>query len=466
MHMARILTIGVQVALLAATAACDDCGADPIVKVPEPGVQPDVFTQKGAAQVDILWMIDNSGSMAAEQEKVAERFGEFFNQLIISGVDYHIGVITSDPDDNGVLRQYVGPTVAACPGCRFISKDVPCPNPAVDISGLSSEADIENALLDACPAQLVFRKLIKVGTSGSAFEEGFTTASTAVGARTIDPGTGFPDGIVPPENAGFIRTEASLYVVFVSDEEEGAKSDGTPVRYYQRLFEGLKLAGNENNVAVAAITGYPTGQNGSPTPPAPIDEVCGILETTFDNNPGNDDPRAVAVKEALRDFRQNGCLDVDAQPGDDNAFAEVGGRYIELACRTGGVVANMCEADYSTALDALGANAAGLLRKFTISEPTRIASGTDCVMFGAAEDEANIDCDGDGQFDGPNDAPMCVTAQCVGDAEPRLLTRGVEWVWEQTTSSVRFSGRCVPAPNTEVIVTYGLRVATDVSCGG
>lgn len=465
MRLSRNLTVVAQVLLLSSLTACDACPTEVINRIPEPGVQPDVFTQKGAAQVDILWMIDNSGSMAAEQEKVAERFGEFFNQLIISGVDYHIGVITSDPDDNGVLRQYVGPAVASCPGCRFISKDVPCPNPAVDISGLTTEAEIETTLLAECPAQLVFRKLIKVGVEGSAFEEGFTTASAAVGARTIDPVTGFPDGVIPPENADFIRRDASIYIVFVSDEEEGAKQDGTPVRYYQRLFEGLKAAGNENNVAVAAITGYPTGLNGSPTPPAPIDEVCAILETTFDNNPGNDDPRATAVKETLRNF-QGGCVDVDAQPGEENAFAEVGGRYIELACRTGGVVANMCEADYTTALDALGANAAGLLRKFTISEPGRIASGSDCVMFGAVADEENIDCDGDGQFNGAVDAPMCVKAQCVGDAEPRLLTRDVEWVWEQSTSSVRFSGRCVPAPNTEVVVTYGLRAANDQNCGG
>jgi hypothetical protein len=461
MRLAGLLTIGALG--VASTVGCDDCGADPIVSIPEPGVQPDVFTQKGAAQVDILWMIDNSGSMAAEQEKVAERFNQFFNQLIISGVDYHIGVITSDPDDGGALRQYTGPAVDNCAACRFISNDVPCPNPEVDVSGIASEAEIESTLLAQCPAQLVFRKLIKVGIDGSAFEEGFTTASAAVGARTIGP-NGFPDGVAPPENAGFIRPEASLYVVFVSDEEEGAKQDGTPVRYYQRLFEGLKAAGNENNVAVAAITGYPTGLNGSPTPPAPIDEVCAILETTFDSNPGNDDPRAAAVKDTLRNFR-GGCLDVDALPGDENAFAEVGGRYIELACRTGGVVANMCESDYTTALDALGANAAGLLRKFTISEPNRIASGSDCVMFGAATDEANIDCDGDGQFNGENDAPMCVSAQCVGEDAPRLLTRGVEWVWEQTTSSVRFSGRCVPAPNTEVVVTYGLRASNDTSCG-
>lgn len=447
------------VLLLSLTYGCD-CDPEVINQIAVPTTQDDVFEQKSAAQVDILWMIDNSGSMAAEQEKVADRFNQFFNQLIISGVDYHIGVITSDPRDGGILQQYNGPAVADCAACRFITKDVACANPEVDVTDLNTEAEIESRLLAECPAQLVFRKLIKVGVNGSSFEEGFVQASQALGARTIDQTTGFPDGNVPTENAGFIRPEASLYIVFVSDEEEGAKQDGTPVRYYQRLFEGLKAAGNENNVAVAAITGYPIDNA-----PAPIEEVCEILSTTFDNNPGNDDPRAGAVKEALANFN-NGCVDVEGTPGDDNAFAEVGGRYIELACRTGGVVANMCEADYSTALDALGANAAGLLRKFTISLPSRLNDGADCALFTADDAELNQDCDGDDLRNGESDGPMCVTAQCIGDSAPRLMQHDVDWIWEESTSSVRFSGRCVPAPNTNVNVTYGIRAENDTSCGG
>ena len=454
----RLRFIPVVVAL-ATTAACDRCGTEVIGQLPAALVQPDVFEQKGAAQVDILWMIDNSGSMAAEQEKVAERFNQFFNQLIISQVDYHIGVVTSDPDEGGVLRQYGGPAVENCAACRFITKDIPCDNPDVDISALGSEAQIEAALAADCPAQLVFRKLIKVGVDGSSFEEGFTQAATALGARTVDPVTGFPDGVAPTDNAGFLRPDASLYIVFVSDEEEGAKQDGSPVRYYQRLFEGLKLAGNENNVAVAAITGYPIDD-----PPAPLAEVCDILATTFDNNPGNDDPRAAAVKEALRNFR-NGCVDVEAGAADDAAFAELGGRYIELACRTGGVIANMCEADYTTALDALGANAAGLLRKFTISLPDRLNDGDDCVLFGAEED-LNVDCDEDGAQDGALDGPLCVTAQCIGDSAPILQPRGEVWEWEDSTSSVRFGGSCIPAPNTQVIISYGIRGEGNNPCGG
>ncbi len=461
----RLTRFALPLSFLVVLAGCDRCATEVINELPQPTEQPDVFTQKGAAQVDILWIIDNSGSMAAEQEKVADRFNQFFNQLIISQVDYHIGVITTDPDEGGALRQYSGPAVGDCAACRFITKDVPCTNPEVDISGLDNEADIEAALNADCPAQLVFRKLIKVGIQGSSFEEGFTQAATALGARTVNPATGFPDGVVPTENEGFLRPDASLYIVFVSDEEEGAKQDGSPVRYYQRLFEGLKAAGNENNVAVAAITGYPIEN-----PPAPIDEVCDILSTTFDNNPGNDDPRAASVKEALRDFR-NGCLDVEATVADDAAFAELGGRYIELACRTGGVIANMCEADYSTALDALGANAAGLLRKFTISLPDRINGGSDgCNIFIDGVEDPNLDCDGDGNKDqsdaaGDLDGPMCVLAQCIGDDAPKVQPRGTVWEWEQATSSVRFGGACIPKPNTDVVITYGI-LPEGKTCGG
>jgi hypothetical protein len=459
--------LALPLALVLAVAGCDRCNTEVIQQLPQPTVQPDVFTQKGAARVDVLWMIDNSGSMAAEQEKVADRFGEFFQQLIVSQVDYHIGVITSDPADRGVLRPYTGPSVDNCASgsCRFITKDVPCANPTVDIASLATEQAKEAALAAECPAQLVFRKLIKVGVNGSSFEEGFTQAATALGARNINPSTGFPDGQVPAENADFLRDDASLYVVFVSDEEEGAKQDGTPVRYYQRLFEGLKSAGNENNVTVAAITGFPNGFAGLAPAPVDIERVCPILQTTFDNNPANDDPQAALVQETLRDFRGNRCIDVEAAADDGNAVAEVGGRYIELACRTGGVVANMCDGDYSTALDALGANAAGLLRKFTVSEPTRIFNGSDCQLFGL-ETDPNIDCDGDGKKDGANDAPMCVVAQCVGESEPSLKVRGRDWDWEESTSSVRFSGGCVPAPNTDVVISYGLRPDSDQTCGG
>lgn len=451
--------------LFLVTAGCEECLENELSTLPVPDDQIDLFTQKQAAQVDILWVVDNSGSMAAEQAKIANRFSEFFRQLIVSQVDYHIGVITTDPDEDGVLRSYDGPAVTGCEGCRYITNNVPCANPSVDVSNLGN-AEAEQRLAQECQAQLVFRKLVSVGIDGSAFEEGFPQAARALGAATVDRNTGFPVRDVPTENAGFLRDAASLYIVFVSDEDEGAKQDGSPVSYYKRLFEGLKSAGNENMVSVSAITGWSQAADA----PA-LDDVCGILLA------GND-PRETQVREIMSN-PLNGCFDETGLAGDENAFAEAGGRYIELACRTGGVVSNMCQADYSTALGSLGANAAGLLRKFSISKPEQMDKGADCRISEYGEpdsDDPALDCDLDGEAvvgddEDEVDGPLCVSARAIGSPEgsETLIPRGPVgnlngWYWDDATNSVRFGGNFVPAPGSEVTITYKLRLPGALPC--
>ena len=440
---------------LVAFSSCRNCDPEVTPRLGG-GEQIDVFEQKAAAQVDILWVVDNSQSMESEQNKIASAFNQFFSQLITSQVDYHIGIVTTDPAERGVLRQYQGPTVNGCTGCRFVTKDIACPNPATDVSALTAEVAIEAQLGAECPAQLVFRKLIRVGIEGSAFEQGFVQAATALGVAEIDPLTSLPTGNAPAENAGFIRPEASLYVIFVSDEDEGAKRDGTPVHYYERLFESLKGAGNENKVAVASITGYPADAS-----LPDLADVCNVLL-----NPS--DARRQVLLDAFNANPPQGCIAEDGTAGDPNSQAELGSRYIDLACRTGGVIANMCKSDYSTALDALGANAAGLLRKFTASQPQCLDSGSDCIL-GTADDPARdlaLDCDENGTTADAVDGVICVKAQCLGSATPTLVARSdVDgWSYESSTSSIRFNGGCVPAPGTSVEIRYKLREPTDTDC--
>lgn len=455
------LRLSLVLALSALAAACEDCDADPIGAIPVPDDIVDVFEQKEAAQVDILWVIDNSESMAAEQSKIAGRFADFFRQLIVSRVDYHIGVITTDPAERGVLRPYEGTAVPGCDpdaGCRWLTNQVDCANPDVVTTGLN-DAEIDALLLDECRAQAVFRELITAGIDGSSFEEGFTVAAMALGADVIDAASGLPTGQVPPENQGFFRPNASLYIVFVSDEDEGAKQDGSPVYYYYRLFESLKTAGNENLVSVSAITGWPRDEN-LPT----AEEVCDVLATTFDSDPTNDSPEAAAVREAMN--RGGGCVDESAQANDPNAFAETGSRYIELACRTGGVVANLCDADYSVALDRLGANAAGLLRKFTLSKGANIRAGADCIPFTEDDTPHLLDCNDDGDTEDDIDDVICVSARRI-DSEPgdeTLVPRDPVngWTWEASTNSIRFDGSFIPAPGSQVTIRYREREPNQV----
>ena len=57
-----------------------------------------------------------------------------------------------------------------------------------------------------------------------------------------------------PPNQGFLREQASLFLIMVSDEDD--KSYG-PVAYYNRLFEGYKGPGNEALISVSAIVSLP-----------------------------------------------------------------------------------------------------------------------------------------------------------------------------------------------------------------
>lgn len=59
----------------------------------------DSFQQAGSkitAKMDILWVIDNSGSMIEEQKKLKENFKSFITSFVGKGYDYRMAVITTD----------------------------------------------------------------------------------------------------------------------------------------------------------------------------------------------------------------------------------------------------------------------------------------------------------------------------------------------------------------------------------
>jgi len=99
-----------------------------------------------------------------------------------------------------------------------------------------------------------FAANVLVGTSGSASEKGL---DGAVAALT------FPN--ISGANAGFLRDDAKLFVVFVSDEEDQSTES---VSYYVDLLTAVK-DGNTEDLFLAGIVGPPTGTcTGDGTAPA------------------------------------------------------------------------------------------------------------------------------------------------------------------------------------------------------
>jgi hypothetical protein len=139
--------------------------------------QIDTFYQSATDMVDILWVIDNSLSMADEQAEVADKFGEFIESIESTGLDFHVGVITTDMESTDIGRgQLLG-----------------------DPSFLTRDDDYIAS----------FQDRIQVGIQGSDREKGLDAAISA-----------HPEPRVSSSTAGFLRDGAVLSIIFVSDEND------------------------------------------------------------------------------------------------------------------------------------------------------------------------------------------------------------------------------------------------------
>ncbi|HUU00095.1 MAG TPA: hypothetical protein VM425_01500 [Myxococcota bacterium] len=234
--------------------------------------QVDAFEQKASAEVDILWVVDNSASMFEEQTNLANNCDSFINYIQDSLIDYHIGVISTEmeEDSNGNCLN-AGHCGQLQGNPKFIDRNNPNPVAA-------------------------FASNVMVGTDGGGHEMGILAAHMAL-TEPLKSGA----------NTGFLRDNASLAVIFVSDEDDHSYGE---LNYYVRFFGSFKGIGNENDVIVAAIVG--------------------------------DVP--------------DGC-----------ATAQAGEVFHELVTDLGGTTASICDADFSAALEQLGLTVAGLTRKYVLS---------------------------------------------------------------------------------------------------
>jgi hypothetical protein len=137
----------------------------------------ELFEQGQPSKVDVLWVIDNSGSMSEEVGRLQDSFGVFMDEFIALGLDYQIGVTTTDmvaADQSGRLQ---GAT-------KIITPSTPDP-------------------------VATFKSNTALGSGGSADEKGLDAAKAAL-----------TDPLISAENAGLVRTDAVLAVVVLSDEND------------------------------------------------------------------------------------------------------------------------------------------------------------------------------------------------------------------------------------------------------
>ncbi len=257
--------------------------------------QTDTFKQSKRPKIDILFVVDNSGSMGNEQQSLGNNFTSFIKWALTLNVDFQIGVTTTDVKKNNPLGGTGGPgELYGSP--KIMTNNTP-------------------------NLETIFRQNATVGTGGSSDERGLEAARLALSPPTITTGT----------NKGFLRKDASLSVIVISDEADGSSQ---PVQYYLNFFLGIKGVRNKDLFRFHGIIGY--------------------------------DPAT----------KKNQCQGSGGQGVST-------GRYLSMIQSTGGVVASICNANWSQTLSNIGTVIFGLKRQFFLTraaDPKSIVVKVDGVV--------------------------------------------------------------------------------------
>ena len=226
----------------------DDDGADAAREI-DAGFDDDAGGgDDGCEKIDLLFVIDNSGSMAQEQANLAANFPGFIDVIEASGLDYRVAITTTGVDytynqstfpggptlpisidggDNGAMLQPGGCNLPR----RWIERGDPAP-----------------ATMFACAAN--------VGTSGPSDEMPLAAMRAA-----------FDDRVADGTNAGFRRPDALLAVVMLTDENDCSYEQSVTLGFAESLCDAQQepvanytafldsFAGERGRWAAAVIAG-------------------------------------------------------------------------------------------------------------------------------------------------------------------------------------------------------------------
>jgi hypothetical protein len=203
----------------------------------------DVFQQLDEPKVDVLWVVDDSGSMSDDQAALAQNFPAFFSQTSINNVDYHIAVTTTLYSGDTCMPDLTNP-------------NAPCSVPPDPHAGYYTACRNNDRFITRSTSNPQDQFSCNVNVSDSrnpdrptsdAAEAGLFGAKTFLSQPLIDD---------PAANGGFMRDDAKLYVIMMSDEED--QSPG-PTDLYVDFFLNLKGFRNRSLVSVSAIAGRVPG---------------------------------------------------------------------------------------------------------------------------------------------------------------------------------------------------------------
>jgi hypothetical protein len=357
--------------------------------------------QAAVGKADLLFVVDNSGSMREEQTSLREQFPKLVRVLMTGDTDgdgvqdfppardLHLGVVSTDLGLVGI---------SDIDKCRGLGDDgVLLHDPSAQVAGCQTgyppflsytggRDDPERSAVDlACIATL--------GTDGCGFEQQLEAGLKALWPSSDSRITFLGDvngfgtqGHGDGANNGFLRNDPAsglslIVVILVTDEEDCSSQDTshfTPAQYLDpadpRVMQDLNLRcfynkhnlhpveryvngllalrpGNEAFVLFAALAGVPPDLVG-PQARARVDFADAIQRDAF-YAAILDDPRMVERPDPTRAPELGGNLTPSCRSA--NGVAYPPRRIVEVARGFGenGFVQSICEPDFGAAIDAI-----------------------------------------------------------------------------------------------------------------
>lgn len=307
-------------------------------------------TERKASPVDILWVIDNSASMAPSQTKLKEGLASFAKTYFKGDTDIQLAVITTDAFlANALWEKYLETPIT---GRKETPRTYVNPKSGrahsewgPNYARLSTSALMKTRVSSLSKLTREFESRVDVGTDGIYEEHGFDSVEQFMvdNEKSTDPSAN-----------KLFRKDSQRIIVFLSDENDqsmDASSVGPEPR--KLLFSGSYYVGKDPVKASSILPAHftidcPTSEVEGKTLEAmsicvrpglltPIETVKNRFDTFFhelDGTSPGTSPNYTVVSIVNKDLKTIEYL--RANSGEKAITHERGDRYIQLADMVGG----------------------------------------------------------------------------------------------------------------------------------
>jgi hypothetical protein len=275
------------------------------------------FIQNDVSKLDILWVIDNSGSMAEIQSQIKKNFRQFAEIMKDADIDLQMGVTSTD----------------ICSGTAQAMENEACPlhEGSAGLQGQLAKLVNGVAIIRSSSPTMVedFARLSQVGITGSSFEHGLSASRMAV------------EAMMGRSEVSLIRPDAFLAIMIVSDEQD----DGVGLSLPDERGINYRMQGHTNYYYDA---------------PAAVKDIGAIL-------PGGR-------------FSINAITGTKAANGEMCSYVvgnkrvrplEEGSEYLRAATLSGGLAESICDTSWAAKFERMAQGINQQIRSFKLSKSAR-----------------------------------------------------------------------------------------------